>query len=223
MQKITITIDGPVASGKGITARLVAEQLNYRYLDTGALYRTVALHMLHHNVSASDLDTIVSLLPTMQIEFDTAGHTHLNGTDVSEEIRSEEVSKNSALFSPIPQVRAFLDEVQKQMIQGGGWVMDGRDSGSVVAPQAELKIYLDCDVDIRAQRRALDRGITDPVGIEEIKQEIMVRDEQDRDPGRGKAQLRVLPESIVVDTSNTTIPEQVEIIVNLAQEKINQN
>ncbi len=105
-------------------------------------------------------------------------------------------------------------------MRGGGWVLDGRDSGSVVAPYAELKIYLDCDINERARRRALDQGITDEQGIAEIKKSIEERDERDRGISRGQAQLRILPDAIVVDTTSITIQEQVDIIYRLAQDKL---
>lgn len=223
MRQITITIDGPVASGKGITAKLVAEKLQYRYLDTGALYRAIAFHLLNHGIeSIHDISLILNSFDSLNIEFTIQGDTVVNNQVVNDEIRSPRVSKYSSVFAVVPEVRAFCDKIQKALVADGGWVMDGRDSGSVVAPHAELKIYLDCEVNERARRRALDRNVTDPKGIEEIKQEIIERDTRDMSTERGDAQLRVLPEATVVDTTQLTIDQQVEIIYQMALEKISE-
>lgn len=221
MKKITIAIDGPAGSGKSTTARLVAEQLGYIYIDTGAMYRAVTLYWLRSN-KEFDETTICSMLNDIKIEIqqsDLGQRTILNNEDVSELIRLPDVSKYVSPISAFQCVREKLVEMQRELGKKGGVVMDGRDIGTVVFPNAELKIFLIASENERAHRRALEliqKGID--VSIHEIQKQLIERD--NFDSTRKISPLKKAQDAIVVDTSNLTIEEQTNIILSLAKELI---
>lgn len=213
-KKLIIAIDGPAGSGKSTTAKLVATKLNYTYIDTGAMYRAVTLFALRNELMgktneiiemANELDIVLRFV-------DGETKITVNGQDVSKEIRSFEVNSNVSEISTIEGVRKILVKKQQQMGKDGGVVMEGRDITTVVYPNAEVKIFLTAGIDERAVRRAkefLEKGTEVP--IEKVKENLKNRDFIDSN--REASPLTKTPDSIEIDTSNTTIDEQVELIL----------
>ena len=213
-KKLIIAIDGPAGSGKSTTAKLVATKLNYTYIDTGAMYRAVTLFALRNELMGKT-NEIIEMANELDIvlRFDD-GETKItvNGQDVSKEIRSFEVNSNVSEISTIEGVRKILVKKQQQMGKDGGVVMEGRDITTVVYPKAEVKIFLTAGIDERAVRRAkefLEKGTEVP--IEKVKENLKNRDFIDSN--REASPLTKTPDSIEIDTSNTTIDEQVELIL----------
>ncbi len=221
MKKLVIAIDGPAGSGKSSTARLVAETLGYRYLDTGAMYRAVALKMLEQGVDLQDPKAIEEALRDIQIdqtEQDGQVRILLNEKDVTEAIRTPEISLWVGPVSENPTVREFLVARQREMGKKGGVIVEGRDIGTVVFPDAPIKIYLTADLDERARRRVKDlngQGVDQPE--EDVRQALAQRDE--RDSTREHSPLSCAVDAIVLDTTELALKEQVEKIVALARER----
>lgn len=214
-KKLVVAIDGPAGSGKSTTAKLLAQKLNYLYIDTGAMYRAVTLYAIRKNILGSD-DEIVSLSSDLDIILDFVdGETKVTvyGEDVSQAIRTPEVNQNVSDVSKIEGVRKILVQKQQQMGKDGGVVMEGRDITTVVFPDADVKIFLTAIIDERAKRRALEfkqKGTDLP--IEQVKENLSRRDQIDS--SRDVSPLIQAPDAIVVDTSNVTVQEQVEIILD---------
>ncbi len=208
---ICIAVDGPAASGKGTAARGLARALDYAYVDTGTLYRALALLAGQDQVGLDQEGELASLAASMRIELRWTGErlvVLLEGRDVSQAIRSEAVGQGASAVAALPAVRQALLGLQRQLAAEGGVVMDGRDIGSVVLPDAELKIYLDASLDERARRRQLElrqRGIE--ADFEQTRSAVAARDAQDS--GRREAPLRRLPEAWYLDTSGLS-PAQVQ-------------
>ncbi|GMU95647.1 MULTISPECIES: (d)CMP kinase [Ignavibacterium] len=213
-EKLIIAIDGPAGSGKSTTAKLLAKKLGYLYIDTGAMYRAVTLFAIKNNI-LDDEKKIIELASKLDIELkleDGITKVFVNGKDVSEEIRSLEVNQNVSPVSKIEGVRKILVEKQKRIGQNGGVVMEGRDITTVVFPNADVKIFLTASIEERARRRALEfaqKG--QEVDIEKVKQNIIERDRIDS--SRSISPLTKSPDAIEVDTSNLTIEEQVDLIL----------
>jgi cytidylate kinase len=221
VRKLIIAIDGPAGSGKSSTARLVADALGYRYLDTGAMYRTVALKMLQGGIEPQDTKAIEELLREIRIEqTEQNGETRilLDGEDVTEAIRTPEISLWVGPVSENPTVREFLVGLQRELGKKGGVVLEGRDIGTVVFPDALLKIYLIADLDERARRRVRDLSVQGIAQDEaEIRQALAERDK--RDSTREHSPLSCASDAIVLDTTHLTLDEQVGRIVSLARER----
>jgi cytidylate kinase len=221
VKKLVIAIDGPAGSGKSSTARVLAGVLGYRYLDTGAMYRAVALKMLEQGVDLQDAKAIEEALRDIQIDqTEIDGHVRivLNERDVTEAIRTPEISLWVGPVSENPTVREFLVARQREMGKKGGVVVEGRDIGTVVFPDAPVKIYLTADLDERARRRVKDlngQGIDQPE--EDIRQALAQRDE--RDSTREHSPLSCSVDAIVLDTTELALEEQVERIVALVRER----
>ena len=213
-KKLIIAIDGPAGSGKSTSAKLVAKRLNYLYIDTGAMYRAVTLFALRNNLMGKN-DEIIDMAQGLDIVLNFIdGETNItvNGEDISKEIRTFEVNSNVSEISAIEGVRKILVRKQQAMGKNGGVVMEGRDIGTVVFPNAEVKIFLTAGIDERAKRRALEfseKGTQIPV--EKVKENLKNRDFIDSN--RAASPLTKSPDAIIVDTSNTTIDEQVELII----------
>ena len=213
-KKLIIAIDGPAGSGKSTSAKLVAKRLNYLYIDTGAMYRAVTLFALRNNLMGKN-DEIIDMAQGLDIVLnfiDGGTNITVNGEDISKEIRTFEVNSNVSEISAIEGVRKILVKKQQAMGKNGGVVMEGRDIGTVVFPNAEVKIFLTAGIDERAKRRALEfseKGTQIPV--EKVKENLKNRDFIDSN--RAASPLTKSPDAIIVDTSNTTIDEQVELII----------
>lgn len=223
MKKIIIAIDGPAGSGKSSSAKIVAERLGYIYIDTGAMYRAVTLEAIRRGIAENE-EEICKMLPELEIQMQPSPNgqrTILNGVDVSDDIRLPEVTRLVSPVSAMPCVREKLVSEQRRIGANGGVVMDGRDIGTVVFPNAELKIYLVASIEARAERRAKElreKGLD--VDIEEIKKQIIDRDNYDS--SRPISPLRKAEDAILIDTSNLTLQQQSEMIIELAQKIINE-
>ncbi len=217
MKNIIIALDGPAGSGKTTTAKIVADKLGYLYIDTGAMYRAVTLAWIRQNKEYSDAG-VIALLDSLNIELrqsEVGQRTILNGDDVSDDIRLPEVTKLVSPVSAIAEVRDKLVAMQREIGNAGGVVMDGRDIGTAVFPNAELKVFLVASIETRANRRTkelLAKGME--VNEELIKKEIADRDHYDSN--REHSPLRKAEDAIEIDTSDMTLQEQADTIIKLA-------
>ena len=215
MKKINVAIDGPSASGKGVTAKRLAEILGYNYLDTGAMYRAVAYFMIENNIDIKNFRE--DILKEINIDFDENNNVILNGENIEGKIRNSKVSMAASNFSKIKEVRKFLVSMQKRIVENGGYIADGRDIGSVVIPDAEVKIFLTADVDVRARRRYLEmikrgeRGISE----ERMREELIERDRQDME--RDESPLVKVEGAVEIDTSEMMIDEQVKRVLEIVE------
>jgi cytidylate kinase len=218
---LIIAIDGPSGAGKSTVAKEIAKRLSYIYIDTGAMYRAVGLKALQKNPRLDDIQQIIEIAQDSQIELRSqSGQTRvwLDGTDVSEAIRSEPVSQAASIVSSIPAVRRVLVQAQQKMGADGAVVMEGRDIGTKVFPRAEVKIFLDASEATRARRRFEEnrrKGVT--LSLEETRAEIHERDV--RDSQRADSPLIQAPDAVYVDTSDKTIEEVIREILRLVQDR----
>lgn len=219
-----IAIDGPAGSGKSTTARLVAKKLGFIFLDTGAMYRAVTFLALEKGIDLSDAEALEKLASMVAIEFkDYADGQRVfaDGRDVSAEIRTHEVTSAVSQVSAHAGVRHYMVAKQKEIGSKYNIVAEGRDTTSVVFPEATLKVYLKATVEERARRRVLDfERMGKKTTVEEQAANIKARD--DYDSGREISPLTQTPDSVLVDTTNLTIEEQVEKIISLYREKISE-
>jgi cytidylate kinase len=212
-----IAIDGPAGSGKSTTAKILAARLGYRYLDTGAMYRALTWFAAQNGVAPSDGDKLTVLARSVGIEFEThedVNKVFINGREVTDEIRSPMVTQLVSEVSAHPGVRQAMVEKQRELGAKGEIVAEGRDTTSVVFPRADVKVYLDCDVQTRAQRRLIDMaklGVS--TTFEEQVADIERRDKYDSE--RKHAPLHKPKDAYAVDTTNATIEEQVERVLEL--------
>ena len=211
-----IAIDGPAASGKSTTSRLVAEKLNIIYLDTGAMYRTVTLQLLKSNVNFDNTYKVSTILDNMIIDmYDYNGKivVKLNNEDVSELIRSTDVTKHVSEVSSLSEVRKSMVAMQREIGNKSDCVVEGRDIGTIVFPNAEYKFYIVADIKMRAQRRLKEQ---EQIGIikslEDVMSDLKVRDH--KDSNRDNSPLRKANDAVQIDTSNLSIDEQVNFIIN---------
>ena len=215
--KINIAIDGPGAAGKSTIAKCLAKKLNYVHLDTGAMYRSTAYKALQNHISLEDEEAVCKMLENTKIQLATDGSIFLDGEDVSDKIRTNEMSLAASLVSKLAKVRRMLVERQQEMAKEKGFIMDGRDIGTVVLTDAEVKIYMTASPMARAKRR-YDQNIAKniPTGsIEEIAKEIAERDLQDLT--RENSPLKKADDAIEIDTSDMSIEEVTERIYGLAK------
>ncbi|MEX1138754.1 MAG: (d)CMP kinase [Bacteroidota bacterium] len=220
MKKIVIAIDGPAASGKSTTARLVAEKLGYLHLDTGAMYRAITLRALREKVPVQDGQRMGTLARDTKIRLKRTANGNrvfLQDEDVTEEIRTPDVSRHVSAVSSHPAVRTVLVEQQRHLARDGGVVLEGRDIGTVVFPSADLKIFMVAEISERARRRRKDLAKTGvQVDDETIAKEINNRDALDST--REASPMKKALDALELDTSGLTIDEQVEFIVKKAKE-----
>ena len=209
-----IAIDGPSASGKSTTAKGVAEKLGITHLDTGAMYRTVTWGLKKAAIHPSDDEKVCGFLKNLEIYFDASNHIWLNGEDVSVEIRTGDISSKVSAVSAIPEVREKMVKIQRQIAGKKDCVLEGRDIGTVVFPDAEYKFFLVADTEIRAKRRLLDlERIGETSTLAELMDDIERRDAVDS--SREHSPLLQAEDAIPIDTSHLTINEQINKIVNL--------
>lgn len=216
---INIAIDGPAGAGKSTAARLAAAKLGFIYVDTGALYRTVGVAAMRRGIATNDRGRVPEMLKeiTAELKFvDGVQHVLLNGEDVSEEIRTAKAGMAASDVSAMPEVRAFLLDLQKNMAKTNNVIMDGRDIGTVVLPNAELKIFLTASPEVRAKRRFDELTAKgQKVEFNELLEQIKLRDKQDSE--REVAPLKPAEDSVYLDTSDMTLDEVVDKIVELAK------
>ncbi|QYH37342.1 (d)CMP kinase [Algoriphagus sp. NBT04N3] len=225
MGKIVIAIDGYSGCGKSSTAKAVAKELGYTYIDSGAMYRAATLHFLDNYLASSNPQDVSKGLKSLEIEFhpnpDTGKQeTYLNGVNVESKIRSMRVSEKVSEIAKIKEIRKELVAQQQRLGKSKGVVMDGRDIGSVVFPDAELKIFMTADLETRAYRRQqemLEKG--DMIDLDDIQQNLAERDRIDS--SRSESPLIQVEDAVEIDTSNLSFVEQVAQIVYLAKQKIN--
>lgn len=218
----SIAIDGPAGAGKSSIAKALSKRLGYIYIDTGAMYRAVALFFVENDVSDGTDSRIESLLEKLEISIkyeDGAQKVILNGEDVTDKLRLEEIGKLASKFSAIGSVREKLVALQRKLAQKENVVMDGRDIGTVVLPNADLKIYLSASSKVRAKRRyleLLEKGHTD-LDINEIEDEIIKRDEADMN--REISPLKQADDAYYLDSSDMTLEEVVSKILSMVKEE----
>ena len=216
-----VAVDGTAGSGKGSITKIVAERLNLTAIDTGAMYRCVALAMLEQNIKLEELDKIAELLKNIKIEFsedENGKKVFLNGKDVSLKIRTVEVTEYASPVATIGIVREHLVKLQREMAESIDVIMEGRDIGTNVFPNADVKIYLDATPEERALRRFKqnkENGIDTP--YEEILQNVIDRDY--RDSHREIAPLTKAPDAIYVDSTGMTVEEEAEVVIKIIEEK----
>ena len=221
-KKIAIAIDGPAGAGKSSISKVVANELGYLYIDTGAMYRGVTWAVLDSHVNVNNQKDVESLLPSLDLTLEPTANAckvFVKGQDVTDLIRQQQINENVSTIASYKGVREYLVECQQAMAAVGGVILDGRDIGSVVLPKAELKIYLTASVDARAKRRWLEvQGTSNEQSLEDIKKNVESRDEMDKN--RDESPLVCVEDAIVVDSSNMTFDETVEHILHLVQERI---
>ena len=221
-KKIAIAIDGPAGAGKSSISKVVANELGYLYIDTGAMYRGVTWAVLDSNVDVNDQKEVEALLPSLDLTLEptaSACKVFVKGQDVTNLIRQQQINENVSTIASYKGVREYLVERQQAMAAVGGVILDGRDIGSVVLPDAELKIYLTASVDARAKRRWLEvQGTSNEQPLEDIKKNVESRDEMDKN--RDESPLVCVEDAIIVDSSNMTFDETVKHILHLVQERI---
>ena len=223
MEKIySVAVDGPSGAGKSTLAKAIAAKLHILYVDTGAIYRTIGCYARRQGVDAADTQAVIALLPQVKIgmRYDDQGLQHmlLQGEDVTEEIRLPEISLYASAVSAIPEVRAFLLEMQRDFARKGSVIMDGRDIGTVVLPQADVKIFLTASPEARARRRCLEleqRGTPEP--FDQVLSEIQQRDWDDSH--RETAPLRQAEDAVVVDTTELNFEESLAALLTVVRGK----
>ncbi|MBE6715835.1 MAG: (d)CMP kinase [Ruminococcaceae bacterium] len=217
---INIAIDGPAGAGKSTVAKMVAKELGFIYIDTGALYRSIGIAALRKGFSTDNREQVISILPEIELSLkfvDGEQRVILNGEDVSRDIRLPEASMAASNVSAIPEVRSFLLDMQKKFARENNCLMDGRDIGTVILPDAELKIFLTASPEVRADRRykeLIEKGT--PKAYDELLEEIKVRDYNDSH--RAVAPLKPAEDAVIVDTSEMSLDEVVEKIISLAKD-----
>lgn len=213
---INIAIDGPAGAGKSSVAKAVAAKLGFIYVDTGALYRSIGVNALRHGIKTDDADAVIALLPETKVELRYINGTQrvfLNGEDVSEAIRMPEASMAASNVSAIPAVRTFLLDLQRDMAKNNNVIMDGRDIGTVILPEAQYKFFLTASAEVRADRRfkeLKEKGID--VDYNALLEEIIQRDYNDSH--RETAPLRQADDAILIDSSNMTLEESINAIAD---------
>ena len=220
MKYVSVAVDGPAGSGKSTITKMVAKSLGFNYVDTGAMYRALTFNFLSNNLSELDEERIKELLSTVQfrVEYiDGVQYVYVNNEEVSDKIRTAEVSQYTSLFAKSPAVREFLIDTQRNLAGSNNIIMDGRDIASVVLPNADVKIFLTASVEERARRRVLDferQGIEN-VDFEKVKEDIKARDWQDEN--RDIAPLVQVESATLLDTTSLTIDEVVAKMTELVK------
>ena len=220
MKYVSVAVDGPAGSGKSTITKMVAKSLGFNYVDTGAMYRALTFNFLSNNLIELDEERIKELLSTVQfrVEYiDGVQYVYVNNEEVSDKIRTAEVSQYTSLFAKSPAVREFLIDTQRNLAGSNNIIMDGRDIASVVLPNADVKIFLTASVEERARRRVLDferQGI-EKVDFEKVKEDIKARDWQDEN--RDIAPLVQVESATLLDTTNLTIDEVVVKMTELVK------
>ena len=224
MKYVSIALDGPAGAGKSTMAKAVAKDLGYCYVDTGAIYRTLGYHISLYGIGPRDVDGVTRLIDDANIEitYDDQGVQHmiLNGTDVTDELRTPQMSDYASKISVMKPVRAYLLDLQRDLARKHNVIMDGRDIGTVVLPNADVKIYLTASAEVRAKRRyeeLLQKGEKKQT-YEKVLKEIQERD--DRDMNRPVAPLKQAGDAVLLDTSELTIEQSVAAIKEIIEKRL---
>lgn len=221
-KELQIAIDGPASAGKSTVAKIVAKNFNYIYVDTGAMYRSITYKAIQNNINLNDENKIVELLHKTKITFTPGNpvqHVFIDGEEVTDKIRSEKVTNNVSTVAALPLIRRELVKRQQEIAKDGGVIMDGRDIGTTVLPNADLKIFLIASVKERAERRYIEnqkKGIN--VTLEELKKEIEVRDY--KDSHRKVSPLKKAKDAIEIDTTSLSIEQVSDKISSLIKKRI---
>ena len=214
-----VAIDGPAGAGKSTIAKLVAKEKGYIYVDTGAMYRGLAIHFLDKGIQPQETEKVIEACKDAEVTIayeDAVQHVYLNGKDISSRLRNEEVGNMASVTSAIPEVRKKLLELQQNLAKTQNVIMDGRDIGTCVLPHADVKVYLTASVETRAKRRYQElREKGEDCNLEEIAHDIEERDH--RDMTREIAPLKQAEDAVLVDSSDMTIAEVVKTIVDLCR------
>ena len=220
--KIAVAVDGPAGAGKSSISKIVAKKLGYLYIDTGAMYRSVTWAVLHNHIDVNNQKAVEALLPELDLTMEASDDSckvFIAGQDVTDFIRTPQVNNAVSIVASYKGVRQYLVERQRLMAEAGGVILDGRDIGSVVLPNAELKIYLPASVEARAMSRYLEvKGTVNEQTLEDIKDSVMQRDDMDKN--RKESPLIQVEDAVLVDSSEMTFDETVEHILHLVQERI---
>ena len=220
--KIAVAVDGPAGAGKSSISKIVAKKLGYLYIDTGAMYRSVTWAVLHNHIDVNNQKAVEALLPELDLTMEASDDSckvFIAGQYVTDFIRTPQVNNAVSIVASYKGVRQYLVERQRLMAEAGGVILDGRDIGSVVLPNAELKIYLTASVEARAMRRYLEvKGTVNEQTLEDIKDSVMQRDDMDKN--RKESPLIQVEDAVLVDSSEMTFDETVEHILHLVQERI---
>ena len=223
MKKVSVAIDGPAGAGKSTIARRLAAELGYRYVDTGAIYRTVGLACHRAGVNCKDAAAVETVLPRLNIQmrYNDAGEQrmYLDEEDVSSRIRMPEISLCASDVSTLPAVRSYLLDMQRRMAKNNNVIMDGRDIGTVVLPDADLKIFMTASAAARAQRRLLElqsKGIR--ANFEDVLKDIEYRDKQDS--SRAAAPMKAAEDAVILDTTNLNLEESYRLLCRTIREKL---
>lgn len=223
MQMIAVAIDGPSGAGKSTLARSAAKALGFLYVDTGAIYRTIGYHIFSRKIDPKDAPAVAAELPKLQVELtygsDGLQHMLLNGRDVTEEIRLPEISLYASAVSAYPEVRSYLLEMQRELARTHNVMMDGRDIGTVVLPDAAVKVFLTASPEARARRRMLElqqRGTPEP--YEKVLAELQQRDWNDTH--RSVAPLQRAEDAVLLDTTELNFQESEAALLRIIQERI---
>ena len=221
---INIAIDGPGGAGKSTVARALAKQLGFIHVDTGAIYRAIGLKFVRTGKSFTN-ENIISVLPGTELSLthiDGEQHIIIDGEDVSSLIRTQEISSAASKVSAVPEVRAFLLDLQRDIARKNNVIMDGRDVGTVILPNAEVKIFLTANVEVRARRRhreLMAKGLETPDTFERVLKEVAERDKADSE--RATAPLKPAEDAVLVDTSDMDFEQSVQTVINIIRRKVN--
>lgn len=219
---IAVTIDGPAGAGKSTIARAAAAQLGFVYVDTGALYRTIGLAVCRRGIDGTDVPGILATLPEIQVGLtyrDGAQHVLLDGEDVSDAIRTPQISTYASQVSSVPEVRAYLLDLQRDLARRQSVIMDGRDIGTVILPDAKVKIFLTASPEKRAARRCAElREKGQDVTVEGILTDMERRDALDA--SRAVAPLKQAEDAVLVDTSDLTLKQSIEAVLTVIRDKM---
>ena len=218
MRKLTIAIDGPSGAGKGTVARAIAAELGYRHVDSGAMYRAVGWKAIHDGVPLDNEHDVAALASRSRLNL-LGEIVTIDGHDVTRAIRTPEIDRAAAAVARLPRVRAILVAQQRQLGSDGGIVMEGRDIGTVVFPDADVKVYLDASPEERARRRAADPAHTGgPAAVSDVATLLTARDELDRT--RQASPLYAAPDAVVVDTTGKSVEEVVREVLYVVERRL---
>ena len=215
-RRISVAIDGPAGAGKSSISKVVAKKLGYLYIDTGAMYRGITWALLNAGISIDDVDAVEAALSKIQLELrveEMGLSVWVNGIDVSQDIRTQYVTSHVSQVAAQKAVRTKLVEMQRHMASAGGVILDGRDIGSVVLPNAELKVYLTASVETRGHRRWLELKDSENISLEEVCRAVAERDAMDMN--RKESPLVCVDDAVVVETDHLSIEETVQTLVDL--------